>query len=195
VSKSPVVAGVVMIPSILLIMFCWRSFVLPAFSRRAVRLAASFYMIIGIGAFLAHASSPSSEFSDADLAEVKRLNLVIASHSGEAPRLAFDRLTDYLNAFTVRFYIRQSDEFSGRAEPRYSETLGGIFAVKPADAIRAVETSDIVVLSDERLKRGQSPFELSIVQSWPLINDYAQSNLRLVATGKIDDITYRIFVR
>jgi hypothetical protein len=169
--------------------------VLPAFSRRAVQLATCFYMIVGFGAFLAHASSPNSEFSVADLAEVKRLNLVIASRGGEAPRLAFDRLTDYLNASTVRFYFRESRELSGRPEPHYSETLAGIFPVKPADAMRAVETSDIVVLSDERLKRSQFPFDQSIAQSWQLIDGYAQGNLKLIATGKIDDITYRIFVR
>jgi hypothetical protein len=195
VSKSPVVAGVVIVPSVLLVMFCWRSAVLTAFSRRAVQLAVSFYMIIGFGAFLAHASSPSSEFSAADLAEVKRLNLVIASQGGETPRLAFDRLTDYLNAYTVRFYLRESDELSGRTEPHYSETLAGIFPVKPADAIGAVETSDIVVLSDQRLKRSQLPFDQSIEQIWPVIDRYAQSNLRLLTTGKIDDIAYRIFVR
>jgi hypothetical protein len=28
-----------------------------------------------------------------------------------------------------------------------------------------------------------------------MIDDYAQNNLKLLATGKIDDITYRIFER
>jgi hypothetical protein len=195
VSKSPVVAGVVMIPSILLVMFCWRSLVFPVFSRQAVQLAAGFYIIVGFAAFLSHAYAPSSEFSAAELAEVKRLNLVIANLDGAAPRVAFDRLTDYLNVATVRFYFRELNGVSELTEPRYAETLAGIFAVKPADAMRAVETSDIVVLSDERLKRSRSPFDQSIVQSWRMIDDYAQSNLKLLATGKIDDITYRIFVR
>jgi hypothetical protein len=195
VSKSPVVAGVAMVPCLLLVMFCWRASVLPAFSRRAVQLAVGFYLITGFGAFIAHASSPNSELSAADLAEVKRLNLVIASQGGDAPRLAFDSLTDCLNAYTVRFYFRESNGLSWRAEPRYHALLGGMFAVDRADAMHAVEGSDIVVLSDERLKRSQSPFDQAIVQSWQMINDYAQSNLKLHATGKIDDITYRVFVR
>jgi hypothetical protein len=195
VSKSFVVAGVAMIPCLLLVMLLWRSFVAPAFSGRALQVAAGFYIIVGFAAFIAHASSPNSEFSAAELTDVKRLNLVIASRGGEAPRLAFDRLTDYLNAYTVRFYYRELNGLSGPNEPRYAQTLGGIFPVKPADAIRIVEESDIVVLSDERLKRSQSPFDQSIVQSWRMIDDYAQSRMELVATGKIDDITYRIFAR
>jgi hypothetical protein len=194
VSKSPVVAGAMMIPLVLLVMFCWRSYVLPAHSRRTLQVAVFFYIIVGFAAFVAHAASPSSEFSQADLAEVKRLNLAIANFSGAAPRIAFDRLPDYLNVSTVQFYFRQSNEPNGE-EPRFSGTLGGIFAVKPADVLRAVASSDIVVLSDERLKRGQSPFDQSIVQSWALIDSYARSNLRLLTTGKIDDVTYRIFVR
>jgi hypothetical protein len=169
--------------------------VVPAFSGRALQVAAGLYIIVGFAAFVAHASSPNSEYSTAELADVKRLNLVIVNRGGEAPRLAFDRLTDYLNAYTVRFYFRELNGLSGNNEPRYAQTLGGIFPVKPADAIRAVEESDVVVLSDERLKRSRSPFDQSIVQSWRMIDDYAQSNLKLIATGKIDDITYRIFER
>jgi hypothetical protein len=195
VSKSFVVAGVAVIPFLLLVMLLWRSFVVAAFSGRALQVAAGFYIIIGFVAFVAHASSPNSEYSTAELADVKRLNLIIASRGGEAPRLAFDRLTDYLNAYTVRFYYRELNGLSGPNEPRYAQTLGGIFPVKPADAIRAIEESDIVVLSDERLKRSRSPFDQSIVQSWRMIDDYAQSRMELVATGKIDDITYRIFAR
>jgi hypothetical protein len=195
VSKSPVVVGVVMIPFVLLVMFCWRSFVLPTYSRRALQLAVLFYAIVGFAAFLAHASSPSSELSQADLAEVKRLNLAIANLGGVAPRIAFDRLTDYLNASTVQFYFRESNELSNRDEPQFSGALAGIFVVKPADAMRAVASSDIVVLSDERLKRGRSPFDQSIVESWPMIDGYARNNLQLLTIGRIDDITYRIFVR
>jgi len=77
----------------------------------------------------------------------------------------------FILASTVRFYFRESRELSGRPEPHYSETLAGIFPVKPADAMRAVETSDIVVLSDERLKRSQFPFDQSIVA-----NIYASKN-------------------
>jgi hypothetical protein len=86
-------------------------------------------------------------------------------------------------------------EWSAQIEPRYQETLAGIFAVKPSDAMRAVESSDVVVLSDEWLKRSKLPFDQSIVQSWPMIDSYAQNNLKLRATGKIDGITYRVFVR
>lgn len=194
VSKSPVVAGAMMIPFVLLVMFCWRSYVLPTYSRGNLQVAVLFYIIVGFAAFVAHASSPSSEFSQAELAEVKRLNLALASVGEAAPRIAFDRLPDYLNVSTVQFYFRQSNG-SDREEPRFSSTLGGIFAVKPADVMRAVASSDVVVLSDERLKRSQSPFDQSIIQSWPLIDSYARSNLQLLTTGKIDDITYRIFVR
>jgi hypothetical protein len=79
---------------------------------------------------------------------------------------------------------------------RFSEqNLGGTSPIKSADAIRAAETRDIIVLSDERLKRGQSPFDQLIVQCWKMIDGHARSRMELVATGKIDDITYRIFAR
>jgi hypothetical protein len=195
VSKSFVVAGVVVIPCLLLIMFSWRSFVIPAFSRGALQVAACFYIVVGFAAFVAHASSPNSELPAADLAEIKRLNLVIASHGGQAQRVAVDRLTDYLNIYTVRFYLRELNGWSEANEPRYAQTLGGIFPVKPEDAMSAVEGSDIVVLSDERLKRSPSPFDQSIVESWRMMDAYARSKLNLIATGRIDDITYRVFER
>jgi hypothetical protein len=138
-------------------------------------------------------SSPNSELSAADLAEVKRPNLVIANRGGDVRGLAFDRLADYLNTFTVRYYFREVNGIIEPAEPRHSQNLGGIFPIKPGDAIRAVETSDIVFLSDERLKRGQSPFDQSIIQCWQVIDGNARSRMELVAAGKIDDITCRIF--
>jgi hypothetical protein len=195
VSKSPVVIGIAMVPFILLVMFCWRSFVLPIHPRRALRFAVLFYMIVGFSAFVAHAASPSSELSQADLAEVKRLNLAIANAGGGAPHIAFDRLTDYLNPSTVQFYFRESNQLSFHGEPQFTGTLGGIFALNPEDVMRAVESSNVVVLSDQQLKRSHSPFDQSILESWPMMDGYAKKNMQLLTTGKIDDITYRIFVR
>jgi hypothetical protein len=88
---------------------------------------------------------------EGDLHEVEKLNLVIANRGGDARGPAFDSLTDYLQFLYRPISFSGSERNIRACRARFSQNLGGIFPIKPTDAIRAVETSDILILSDERL--------------------------------------------
>ena len=194
VSKSPVVVGIVLIPLLLLVTTGWRSFAVPNLAPRLLRSITYFIMASGAVAFLVNASAPRFNLSSADQAEIQRLNKAIATsiEGFDNPRVAFDRTDPYLNDATATFYFRQ---IYGRAAPAVSQSLGGIFAVQRDDALAAVQSSDIIVLSDKSLKRGQFPFEKNISQYWDALDDYAIHNLTLLCSGVIANIPYRIFVR
>ena len=151
-------------------------------------------MASGAVAFLVNASAPRFDLSPADQAENVRLNKAIATsmEGFDNPRIAFDRTDPYLNYATAALYFRQ---VYGRAAPAISQSLGGIFAVQRDDALAAVQSSDIIVLSDKSLKRGQFPFEKNISQYWDALDDYAIHNLTLLCSGVIANVHHRIFVR
>lgn len=73
-------------------------------------------------------------------------------------------------------------------------SLGNIFAISTTDALASLRTSDIVVLSDQFKGRDVPyPFNQSMKESWPALDQYAEANLRQIASGTILDIPYRVF--
>ena len=194
VAKSPVAVGIVLIPLLLLVTTGWRSFAVPNLAPRLLHGITYFIMASGAVGFLVNASAPRFDLSPADQAEIERLNKAIATsmEGFDNPRVAFDRTDPYLNYATATFYFRQ---VYGRAAPAASQSLGGIFAVQRDDALAAVQSSDIIVLSDKSLKRGQFPFEKNISQYWDALDDYAIHNLTLLCSGVIANVPHRIFVR
>src|SRR5258708_2315631 len=66
VSKSPVVAGIVLIPLLLLVTTGWRSFAVPNLAPRLLRSITYFVMASGAVAFLVNASAPRFDLSPAD---------------------------------------------------------------------------------------------------------------------------------
>jgi hypothetical protein len=194
VAKSPVAVGIVLIPLLLLVTTGWRSFAVPNLAPRLLHGIIYFIMASGAVGFLVNASAPRFDLSPADQAEIERLNKAIATsmEGFDNPRVAFDRTDPYLNNATATFYFRQ---VYGRAAPAASQSLGGIFAVQRDDALAAVQSSDIIVLSDKSLKRGQFPFEKNISQYWDALDDYAIHNLTLLCSGVIANVPHRIFVR
>jgi hypothetical protein len=194
VAKSPVAVGIVLIPLLLLVAAGWRSFAVPNLAPRLLRNITYFIMASGAVAFLVNASASRFDLSLADQAEIERLNKAIATsmEGFDNPRVAFDRTNPYLNNATAIFYFRQ---LYGRAAPVVSQSLGGIFAVQRDNALAAVQSSDIIVLSDKSLKRGQFPFDKNISQYWDALDDYTIHNLTLLCSGVIANVPYRIFVR
>ena len=79
VSKSPVAAGIVLIPLLLLVTTGWRSFAIPNLAPRLLHRTAYFIMASGAVAFLVNASAPRFDLSPADQAEIERLNKAIAT--------------------------------------------------------------------------------------------------------------------
>jgi hypothetical protein len=194
VAKSPIAVGIVLIPLLLLVTTGWRSFAVPNLAPRLLHGITYFIMASGAVAFLVNASAPRFDLFPSDQAEIERLNKAFATSmkSFDNPKIAFDRTDPYLNYATATFYFRQ---IYGRAAPAASQSLGGIFTVQRDDALAAVRSSDIIVLSDKSLKRGQFPFEKNISQYWDALDDYAIHNLTLLCSGVIANVPHRIFVR
>jgi hypothetical protein len=195
-SKSPVVVGVVLIPLMLLIASIWHAFAIPRLGSGAVRWTTYFFLAAGAVAFVVDASAQRFDMSLADQAEIQKLNLVIAAYSAdlEQPRIAFDRLTDYLNSATLRYYFRR-EYGPARSSPAFRESLAGIFAVRREQALSAVESSDVVVLTDKMTKRGKDPFNVAVMEYWDALDDFAERNLTALAAGTVDGIPYRVLVR
>jgi hypothetical protein len=195
-SKSPVVVGIVLVPLMLLIASFWHSFAIPNLGSGPVRWTTYFFLAAGAVAFVVDASSQRLDMSSADQAEIRKLNLVIAAYSADLaqPSIAFDRLTDYLNSATLQYYFRQ-EYGPTRPSPAFHESLASIFAVRREQALFAVKSSDVVVLTDKMTKRGKSPFDVAVVEYWDALVDLAESNLTAVAAGTVDGIPYRVLVR
>jgi hypothetical protein len=195
-SKSPVVVGIVLIPLMLLVASIWYSFAIPHLGSAAIRWTTYFFLAVGAVAFVINASSQRFDMSSADQAEIQKLNLAIADYCAglERPRIAFDRLTDYLNGATLRYYFRQ-EYGPARPPPAFIESLAGIFTVRREEALSAIKSSDVVVLTDKTTRRGKGPFDMAIIEYWNALDDFSESNLTALATGTVDGVPYRIFVR
>jgi hypothetical protein len=195
-SKSPVVVGIVLIPLMLLIASIWYSFAIPHLGSAAIRWTTYFFLAVGAVAFVTNASSRRLDISSADQTEIQKLNLTIAASCAdlERPIIAFDRLTDYLNGSTLRYYFRQQYG-PNRPAPTFGENLAGIFTVPREQALSAIKSSDVVVLTDKTTRRGKGPFDTAIIEYWDAIDDFAERNLTPLANGTVNGIPYRVFVR
>jgi hypothetical protein len=150
-SKSPVVIGIVLIPLMLLIASIWHSFAAPLLGHRSLKWTTRLIVLTEAVAFVINGTSHRHDLSAADQAEIERLNFTIAAYSAEfeKPKIAFDRLIDYLNGATLRYYFRQ-EYGPNRPAPAFTESLAGIFAVRREDALAALESSNVVVLTSVR---------------------------------------------
>jgi hypothetical protein len=194
-SKSPVVIGIVLIPLMLLIASIWQSFAAPLLGHRSLKWTTRLVVLAGAITFVINGTSHRNDLSPEDQTEIERLNFTIATYSAEfeKPKIAFDRLVDYLNGATLRYYFRQ-EYGPNRAAPAFTESLAGIFAVRPEDALAALKSSDVVVLTN-KTNRGTGPFDSTIIECWDALDQFAENNLKLRASGNIGGIPYRIFVR
>lgn len=195
-SKSPVVVGIVLVPLMLLVASIWHSFANPHFGAGSVRWTTYFFLVAGAVGFVVDASAQRVDISPADQAEIRKLNLAIAAYSADLaqPRIAFDRMTDFLNGATLQYYFRQ-EYGPDRPSPAFQESLAAIFAVRREQALSAVKSSDVVVLTDKTTRRGKGLFDTAIIEYWDALDDFAESNLKVLAAGTVDGIPYRVLVR
>lgn len=200
-SKSPVVAGIVSIPLVLMV-------VLGAAALRdrdggdrvADRVAAGLAMTVGGLAFVTHAATAQHYLSKLDLATINRLNGAIARHIIEShkptQRVSFDRVIEFFTEPGVTLEVLQQVNLRHPVAPYPLPGLGGIFAVTREEILRTLESTDILVLSDHRSARGDPwPFNDSMREHWPDLESYATSNLVVLDSGTVGDIPYRVFVR
>jgi hypothetical protein len=197
ISKSPVVGGIVSIPMILAVSLLagqsWPSL--------AGRTMSSGVLAIGLLTFLSHANTRQHYLSDIDLLTVNRLNEVIAEHIVEsatpAPKIAFDRLDDYLNANTISLLKLWRFQREHPTFLNLNTSLGtNVLGVDSSAVLSAVQASDIVVITDgERGRGGPYPFDKSMKENWLQIASFAKQNLFSLVEEQVRGIPYRVFVR
>ena len=158
-------------------------------------MADSIFLLAEAIAFVINGTSHRYDLSPADQAEIERLNFTIAAYSAEfeKPKIAFDRLIDYLNGATLRYYFRREYGLN-RPAPLFTESLAGKIAVRREDALAALESSDVVVLTNKTDRRN-GPFDSTIIEYWDALDEFAENNLKRRTTGTVGGIPDRIFVR
>lgn len=196
VSKSPVVGGVVCIPVILLLVLLsgprW-----PLAIAWPCAIAAS---VFGFFVFVSNANLRQHYLSDADLVTVNQINETIAQYVIDTelavPKLALDRLDDYLNAVTISLANFKNFRRDMPAFPRIETTLAtSVSGVDAETALNAVRASDVFVLTDpEKGRGGIYPFDQAMKEVWPRLAGFSEDNLFKLADVKIRGIPYRVFV-
>lgn len=195
-SKSPVVFSIVIVPSILGVIVIAAS---NGISLMTSRFVASASMVVGIVAFVTHASNRQHYLSSEDLATVNRLNGDIAkfiSVSKVTPvHIAFDRVSEYLHAGIVQITLHEMMKPNYRAAPQVIPLMGNIFSISREQAIQAVDRSDIAVMSDRYKSRDTTPLNSAISTYWPDLNEKVNREFYDISSGVIDGTAFKVYAR
>jgi hypothetical protein len=210
-SKSPVVGGVVTVPCILLFILIASVFTsshsLPgqslATNRTKVQQMGRYVhssltvgcVVVAMAIFLANGTASQHNLSRSDLVRVNNVNKAIASyiidHAIANPSISFDRIDEYLNAGTIQVYGYEVWRRFIDIVPK----THGMFAIPRDKAMKLVQDSDIVVLSDPVLGREFShyPMDTKIREYWSDLRQWTEANLALLYTTNINGIPFRVF--
>jgi hypothetical protein len=191
--KSSVVGGIVLVPIVLLIVCIAALPPRRSLAGWTVTIGMAWAMLV----FTANANINQHGMPLEDLRTVNRLNAAAADYIAEnkltAPRIAVDRVTDFLNGGTVWMVLLERDLRGVEVTPVAS--LGSIFEISREDALAALARTDVAFLSDEGGRNEVYPFHRSMREHWPAMNDYAEKNMSLLTTGKVVGLTFRLYVR
>lgn len=211
VAKSPVVGGVVTVPCILLFILITSVFTsshsLPGQSvatnrtqvRQLGRFVRSFLIlgcvIVAMAIFLANGTASQHNLSRSDLVRVNNVNQAIAGyiidHAISNPRISFDRVDEYLNAGTIQ--VRGYELW--RRFIDIVPKIYGTWAMPRDEAMKLVQDSDIVILSDPVLGREFShyPMDTKIREYWSELQQWTEANLARLYTTNINGIPFCVF--
>jgi hypothetical protein len=210
-SKSPVVGGIVTVPCILVVVLVASAFIpeqplplsrfLPNQTKalgwllRGVSPLAC--AVVGLAMFLGNGTAPQHYLNRSDLGRINDLNNAIAGYildnAISHPSISIDRVLEYLNAATVQL---AGWEHWGRfieLVPKFGHGDYGIFATPRNTAMKLLQESDIVVMSDPRLGREGSayPMDTKIREYWSEMWQWTNANLLPLYETNINGIPYR----
>jgi len=194
VSKSPVVGNTVVVPIILAVVMLASAGV----PRLVGWTVAGLGMVLALPVFVSNAHTPQHFLSKDDLKTVERLRSEIVAYvvnaGVSAPRFAFDRVNDYLNTPMILFTYLERSDLRQLKTLSFIESMGGLLLISGDDAMDAVRSSDVVVLTDQFSGRDEPyPFNKSMKENWPRIAQFVEANMREIASGEISGIPYRVF--
>jgi hypothetical protein len=202
ISKSPVIGGVVGVPVTLLVAALMAGAANPreskSFRVRNVTVTCSL-VVFALGLFnqFGHAVSHLPQYAQRrDLERVAELNKWIADYAREngwrKPTISFDVISGSLQAGTI---TTSGFESSGELIEFQPTVLGGaIMGVDQAEALAALAHSDFVVLTDLP-KTGVYPFYERISKYWNDLKAWADKNMIVARTVRLDSFTATVYTR
>jgi hypothetical protein len=221
-SKSPVVGGIVVVPVILgIVLLCGPAWSIDAYRSAEAATNGDAYMpprlwavirsrasagiallivIVAIGGFLKSGTAAQRTMPRLALEKISSINETIARYIVDnditSPSISIDRVADYLNAGTIELYGFETLRRFINLKPLLGWNTYGIFATERDVALKLVEESDIVILSDPKLDRAHPyPMNTKIQEYWDELWEWTNNNRMLLLSDKIDGLPYSVFVR
>jgi len=211
-SKSPVVAEIVVVPCILILVLLASVFwiaevpMLPSrASNRSGRrlpvrdLLSAGCVIVALGIFLANGTAAQHYLAVSDRDRVNSLNRTVTGYiidNGiEQPRISFDRVDEYFNVWTIQLFCYERWRRFIDIAPKFGNGNYGIFATPRDVAMKLLQESDVIVLTDPVVGRQHSayPMDTKIHEYWGDMWQWTNDNLLPLYATNIGDIPYRVF--
>lgn len=150
--------------------------------------------------FVAAGSSTAGIVSRTDQENISNLNERVARYAVESgnshPKVSFDRVVDYLNRGTISVYGFERFDRLIDFQPRFGHGEYGIFATPREVALKLVEDSDIIVLTDPVLGRSAPyPINTKIREYWDELWNWAKENCTEIYSIKIFGVPHHVFLR
>lgn len=192
-SKSPVVGGVLTVPILMMV-------VAAINPMRVAPIAATLAIIIGCGSFLANANTTAATITREQAAEINRLNADAAKYLVQSklvnPRIAVDVMNEYMNVQSIALAAIEQMDLRQSMNFNVLQSFDGLQAISRDDAFKAVDTSDLVVLTSQNEGRSAPyPFNAKMKAIWPELEDHVSKTMRVIASGTIAGLPCRIFAR
>ena len=217
IAKSPVVANITVVPIVLFVVFFLAAARLPDWSAppRLVPvgrlrtgdsapgvglIAAAVAFFVGFHVFLVRGTDVQHNMPRAELEKVTRFNETIADYvirTGQ-PRtvVSFDRVSDFVNYATIRLFGFERTGKLVDLHPNLGHGIYGIFATPREVALKLVEESDIIVLTDPVIGRENNyPINTRIREYWSELQTWTEQHRSLLASAVINGIPHRAYVR
>jgi len=225
VSKSPVVGGIVVVPIVLAVVLVCAALLSasgprrslgpvvdgptaaetpgtmkPVVRRRLVDAMAVLALLAGGATFIGKATALQRTDSPYDLERVNALNREIVRFAVEGglrqPTFSIDRVVDYLNDGTLKVSgfetLHRLVPFAGRL----GQGAVGIFGTTRDAALKLLEDSDVVVLTDPVRGRDDAyPMNARIREYWGDLWAWTREHREPLTSFEIFGVPHHVFVR
>ena len=202
VSKSPVVGGIIGVPSALLVVaLTARAAPMlrdpePMPMRKFVIACSVAIFAMGIWNVIAHLTRHLPEYGQRrDLRQLEELDKWLvnyaADHRLRTPAISFDVISGSLNSGAI---TATGFEQLGELIEFHPLLGGGIMAVDRSEALSQLENSDFVILTTQP-KAGVFPFYEHIAQYWGDLKAWADKHMIAFRTVRFDEFTATVYAR
>jgi hypothetical protein len=202
ISKSPVVGGIVGVPTALLVVALTAA-ARPDFhsfesspARKLLVVCSLLIVFLGLFTQVRHASRHVTK--DAQRRDLKQsaeldkwLVLYASEHDWRTPRISFDVISGLLNSGAI---TTTGFEQTGKLV-EFRPLLGNsIMGIEKPEALSLLANSDFLILTTLP-KTGVYPFHQHIAQYWNDLRTWAENNMIAVRTVPFDGFTATVYVR